>query len=97
MVKLFFLERFLEGEKSEEMRKSNASVIQMIRQFCKHHSCISCRICTYLFGNNDAIVKWTEDTMHPIGSQWAEQFGVVDVVDLTREDGKGEVNMGGEK
>jgi hypothetical protein len=77
------LERFVEGETGDDVRKSNTRTVGLIRRFCEYHRCYSASICSFLM-DEAGLSRWASDTEHPIGREWAEPFGVVDVIDLTK-------------
>lgn len=43
----------------------------------------SVSICSFLM-DEAGLSRWALDMEHPIGREWAERFGVVDVIDLTK-------------
>lgn len=63
-----------EGD-SQEIRKSNATTIKMIRYLITKHRCHDNPICCYLT-ENGSMTYWDENTQHPVCDEWALRFGV---------------------
>jgi hypothetical protein len=63
-----------EGD-SQEIKKSNAATIKMIRYLIAKHRCQDNPICCHLTENGSMTI-WDENTQHPVCDEWTLRFGV---------------------